>query len=180
TSPGVSVVAQWNRVARPTNDTSTYRTDQFAVFRVSLPGNLILPLSILGKKPVLILQSGFQVSLDYQSPNGQWYSYSFLQGNNAASTWISPDPTRVLTIGTSFSKYFVNTTPGALPTIANTGTFTPTPWNDVTGALGHAPMFAKADPRSIRYNSVIGVANVTNPPLSFNSAGVVGSIRPMP
>jgi len=41
-------------------------------------------------------------------------------------------------------------------------------------------MFAKADPRSIRYNSVIGVVNVANPPLSFNSAGVIGSIWPSP
>jgi hypothetical protein len=41
-------------------------------------------------------------------------------------------------------------------------------------------MFAKADPRSIRYNSMIGVVNVANPPLSFNSAGVIGSIWPSP
>src|SRR5262249_37632447 len=88
--------------------------------------------------------------------------------------------TKPLTIGTSFSQYFLNSTPGALPTIANTGTLTPTPWSDVTGALGHAPMFAKADPRSIRYNSMIGVVNVANPPLSFNSAGVIGSIWPSP
>jgi hypothetical protein len=50
----------------------------------------------------------------------------------------------------------------------------------VTGALGHAPMFAKADPRSIRYNSMIGAIGVANPPLPFNSAGVVGSIWPSP
>jgi hypothetical protein len=53
---------------------------------------------------------------------------------------------------------------------------TPTPWSDVTGALAHAPMFAKADPRSIRYNSTIGVVNVAN--LPFNSASVIGSIWP--
>src|SRR5262249_40371932 len=153
---GLAPTFQWCRVHRPTNDTSTYRTDDYAVFRLSLPGALILPTNIiLGQKPVLILRPGFQISLDYQSPNGQWYSYSFLQGNNATSTWISPDPTKPLTIGTSFSQYFLNSTPGALPTIANTGTLTPTPWSDVTGALGHAPMFAKADPRSIRYNSMI-------------------------
>jgi hypothetical protein len=179
-SPGLSVVSQWNRVARPTNDNSTYRTDQFAVFRLSLPGLLITPLSILGQKPVLILQPGFQVSLDYQSPNGQWYSYSFLQGNNASNTWVTANPG--LCLGTSFSQYFLNIPPppGAFPTIVNTGTLTPTPWNDVTGALAHAPMFAKADPRSIRYNSMIGVINLANPPLSFNSAGVIASIWPNP
>jgi hypothetical protein len=176
TSPGLSVVAEWRKVARPTNDNSTYRTDNYVVFRLSLPGNLILPLSILGQKPLLILQPGFQISLDYQSPNGQWYSYSFLQGNNASSTLITGNPG--LCLGTSFSQYFLNTTPGALPTIVNTGTVTPTPWNDVTGALAHAPMFAKSDPRSIRYNSMIGTINVANPPLPFNSAGVIGSLWP--
>jgi Tfp pilus assembly protein PilX len=183
TSPGVSVVAQWNRVARPTNDTSTYRTDQFAVFRVSLPGNLILPLSVLGKKPVLILQSGFQVSLDYQSPNGQWYSYSFLQGNNASNTWITANPAPGLCLGTSFSQYGINPglppPPSALPTIINSGPpliGQATLWT--LDALALAPMFAKADPRSIRYNTMIGVVNVANPPLPFNSTGVIGSIWP--
>jgi hypothetical protein len=178
TSPGLSVVAQWNRVARPVNDTSTYRTDQFVVFRLSLPGNLILPLSILGQKPVLILQPGFQVSLDYQSPNGQWYPYSFLQGNNATSTWITANPG--LCLATSFSQYFLNIPPppGAFPTIVNSGTLTPTPWS--AQALAQAPMFAKADPRSIRYNSMIGVVNLANPPMPFTSAGIIGSIWPSP
>ena len=180
TSPGLSVVTQWNKVARPTNDNSNYRTDRYAVFRLSLPGILITPLSILGQKPVLILQPGFQVSLDYQSPNGQWYSYSFLQGNNASSTWVTANPG--LCLGTSFSQYFLNIPPppGALPTIVNTGTLTATPWNDVTGALAHAPMLAKADPRSIRYNSMIGIVNLANPPMSFNSAGIIASIWPSP
>jgi hypothetical protein len=178
---GLLATYGWNRVHPPANDNSTYRTDDYVVFRLSLPGALILPVNIIvGQNPVLILQPGFQVSLDYQSPNGQWYSYSFLQGNNATSTWISPDPSRPLTIATSFSKYFLNITPGALPTIVNSGTLTPTPWSDVTGALGHAPMFAKADPRSIRYNSMIGAIGMANPPLPFNSAGVVGSIWPSP
>jgi len=39
-------------------------------------------------------------------------------------------------------------------------------------------MFAKADPRSIRYNSMIGVVNLANPPMSFTSAGIIGSIWP--
>jgi hypothetical protein len=179
---GLTSTFQWNRVHPPTNDNSTYRTDDYVIFRLSLPGILILPLDIiLGRNPVLILQPGFQVSLDYQSPNGQWYSYSFLQGNNATSTWISPDSSRPLTIGTSFSQYFLNIPPppGAFPTIVNSGTLTPpTPWNDVTGALAHAPMFAKADPRSIRYDSQIGVVSLANPPMPFNSAGVIGSIWP--
>ena len=170
---------QWCRVHPPANDNSTYRSDDYVVFKLGLPGVLILPTNIiLGQKPVLVLQPGFQVSLDYQSPNGNWYSYSFLQGNNATSTWISPDPTKPLTIATSFSQYFLNTTPGALPTIANTGTLTVTRWDQATGgiaAVAQAPMFAKADPRSIRYNSMIGVVNV-----AANSAGISASIWPNP
>jgi hypothetical protein len=178
TSPGVSPVAEWRRVARPTNDSSTYRTDQFVVFRLSLPGNLILPLSILGQKPVIILQPGFQVSLDYQSPNGQWYSYSFLQGNNATNTWISgSNPSNPsLALGTSFSQYGINPgpPPSALPTIINSGPpliGQASLWT--VEALAKAPMFAKADPRSIRYDSQIGVINVAS-----NSAGVIASIWP--
>ena len=181
-SPGLSVAYQWNRVARPANDPPSppYRTDNYVVFRISLPGNLIVPLSILGQKPVLILQSGFQVSLDYQSPNGQWYPYSFLQGNNASNTWITANPAPGLCLGTSFSQYFLNVPPppGAFPNIVNSGTLTPTPW--AISALAQAPMFAKADPRSIRYNSLIGVVNLANPPMTFNSAGVIGSIWPNP
>jgi hypothetical protein len=184
-------VAQWYRVHPPTNDNSTYRgtpADDYVVFGLRLPGVMILPTNIVfGLKPVLRLQPGFQLTLDYQSPNGTWYSYSFLQGNNASTTWISPDSTRPLTIGTGYSEYGIslNLPPlTALPTAVNLGALshigTPTPWNDVTGALAHAPMFAKADPRSIRYNSTIGVVNVTNPPLPFNSAGVIGSIWPSP
>jgi hypothetical protein len=186
------VAAQWNRVQRPTNDGFPYRTDDYIAFRLSLPGALILPTNIiLGQKPVLILQPGFQVSLEYQSPTNstKWYSYSFLQGINDSGnppvTWISAGPLGPLTIGTNYSQYGVNVAlpppPSALPTVINSGPLpvgTPTPWNDVTGALARAPMFAKADPRSTRYNSMIGVVNVANPPLSFNSAGVIGSIWP--
>jgi hypothetical protein len=192
TQSPASVVAQWNRVRPPANDNSTYRTDDYVVFRLSLPGVLILPTNIiLGQKPVLILQPGFQVNLDYQSPNGNWYPYSFLQGVNDNGTppitWITAGPRGPLTIGTSYSEYGTNVAlpppPSALPTIINSGPSpvgTPTPWSDVTGGLAHAPMFAKADPRSIRYNSMIGVVNLANPPMSFNSAGVIGSIWPSP
>jgi len=195
--PLLTPTAQWYRVHPPTNDTSTYRgspADDYVVFGLGLPGLLISPTNIVfGLKPVLIFQPGFQVTLDYQSPNGNWYSYSFLQGiNDGASphvTWISPDSTRPLTIGSSYSEYGISLTLPpltALPTIINLGGSlpiplgTPTPWSDVTGALAHAPMFAKADPRSIRYNSTIGVVNVGNPPLPFNSAGVIGPIWPAP
>jgi len=165
----------WNRIVRPAND-APYRTDNFVVFRLSLQGNLILAGSI-GQNPALILQPGFQVSLDYQSPtdNTKWYSYSFLQGNNAVNTWITASPG--LCLATNFSQYgqpagYTN------PTILSSAAATP--WSDVTGALAHAPLFAKADPRSIRYNSMIGVVNVANPPMPFSSAGVIGSIWPSP
>jgi hypothetical protein len=190
-SPPVGLLPspQWNRIVRPTNDPPSppYRNDNYVVFRLSLPGNLIVPLSILGQKPVLILQPGFQVSLDYQSPNGQWYSYSFLQGNNAINTWISAsNPSNPsLALGTSFSQYGINPglpppPPSALPTIINSGPpliGQATLWT--VDALAQAPMFAKADPRSIRYNSTIGVVNLP-PPISFTSAGIVGSIWPGP
>ena len=111
-----------------------------------------------------------------------------LNNANPHVTWITAGARGPLTIGTGYSEYGINLSlppsPSALPTAINLGAVlpigTPTPWNDVTGALAHAPMFAKADPRSIRYNSMIGVVNVTNPPLSFNSAGVIGSIWPSP
>jgi len=184
-------VTQWYRVHPPANDNSTYRgtpTDDYVVFGVRLPGAMILPTNIVfGLQPVLIFQPGFQVSLDYQSPNGNWYPYSFLQGNNASNTWIAAGPRGPLTVGTGYSEYGIslNLPPlTALPTAVNHGALlhigTPTPWDDVTGGPAHAPMFAKADPRSIRYNSSIGVVNVANPPLSFNSAGVIGSIWPGP
>src|SRR5207248_2442007 len=42
-------------------------------------------------------------------------------------------------------------------------------------------MFAKADPRSIRYNSQIGVVNLTSPPSATPAAaGIVASIWPNP
>jgi len=187
--PLLTPTAQWYRVHPPTNDNSTYRgtpADDYVVFGLGLPGLLISPTNIVfGLKPVLIFQPGFQVSLDYRSPNGNWYSYSFLQGNNANNTWITAGPRGPLTVGTSYSEYGLNLTlpPSALPTAINLGPLplgTPTPWNDVTGALVHAPIFAKSDPRSIRYNSMIGAVNVANPPLSFNSAGIIGSIWPGP
>jgi hypothetical protein len=172
----------WNRIARPTGDTSNYyRTDQFVVFTLPLAGSFIPAGSI--QRPILILKPGspgFQVSLDYQSPNGQWYSYSFLQGNNETSTWITGSPGLCLT--TNFSQYGKPSPSYTNPTIVNSGTSTATLWSGAgaagISALAQAPMFAKADPRSIRYNSVIGVVNLANPPMSFTSAGVIGSAWP--
>lgn len=179
-SPGASVVTVWNKIVRPPDDATPYRTDRFVVFRLSLPGSIIatLPGSI-GKNPVLRFLAGFQMTLDYQSPNGQWYPYSFLQGNNATptNTWISSDPVNPsnLSLATSFSQY--NQPAGySNPTITNSGA--PTLWT-VAGALVNSPMFAKADPRSIRYNSAIGVVNLPAP-MPFTSAGIVGSIWPSP
>jgi hypothetical protein len=154
----------WSRVAPPANDSST-RTDDYAVFRLSAN----IPAGTAGY-PVLILNPGFQITMDYQSPNGQWYPYSFLQGNSATNTWISSP----LSIATNYSQY--GGPPSAL-TIVKSGTSNPTRWDQVTtggvAALAQAPMFAKADPRSIRYNSQIGTLTLTG-----NSAGVIGSIWP--
>src|SRR5882757_8142191 len=130
--PLLTTTAQWYRVHPPTNDTSTYRgtpADDYVVFGLRLPGLLILPGTIFQKEPVLIFQPGFQISLDYQSPNGNWYSYSFLQGvNDNASppiTWIVAGPRGPLTIGTSYSEYGTNLAlpppPSALPTVINLG-----------------------------------------------------------
>jgi hypothetical protein len=166
-----STTPSWNNIVRPANDGSAYRSDNFIVFRLSVPGSGFPA----GQNPALILQPGFQVSLDYQSPNGQWYSYSFLQGNNATNTRITATPG--LCLATSFSQYGQ---PGGYtaPTITNGGAASL--WSDMTGALAHSPMFAKADPRSIRYNSMIGVVNLANPPMPFASAGIIASSWPSP
>src|SRR5207249_9101381 len=108
--------------------------------------------------------------------NGTWYPYSFLQGNNAITTWISSN----LNLATNFSRYGLNPGPpaGTAPTVRLSSGGTATLWN-VT-ALAQGPMLAKADPRSIRYNSQIGVVNLANPPMPFTSTGVIGSIWPSP
>ena len=178
TSPPLAGFA-WNQVTRPPRPDGTLPgTTNFVVFRLSIPGSGILS-TFNGQNPVLILRPGFQMTMDYQSPNGTWYPYSFLQGNNATSTWISAsNPANPsLNLTTVFSHYGLNPGPpaGISPTVlisSNTATL----WN-VT-ALAQGPMFAKADPRSIRYNSQIGVVNLASPPMAAVSAGVVGSIWP--
>jgi hypothetical protein len=168
----------WNDIVRPTNDTSTYRSDHFIALRLSLPGTGIPSGS--STNPVLILNPGFQMRMEYQSPNGQWYPYSFLQGNNETTTTIgntNPSSPTNLCLAAKFSTYGQ---PGGYtnPTIVNSGAATL--WSDVTGALAHAPMFSKSDPRSMRYNSLIGAINFGNPPMTVNSAGIIGSIWPSP
>jgi hypothetical protein len=158
----------WSTIARPQGDNiNAPRSDQYVVFRIS--SSSTLPTT---GYPVLILNSGFQMTMDYQSPNGTWYSYSFLQGNNATNTWITANP-NPLYVATNYSTYG---TPSGNPTIVNNGTTTRTLWNSATGgvaALAKAPMFGKADARSIRYNSVIGWIT-----LPSNTAGIIGSIWP--
>jgi hypothetical protein len=150
---------------------------RWIVYRVSLAGTNI-PVSAFtpSQNPVLILQPGFQMTMEYQSPNGSWYPYSFLQGNNASSsTWIgNTTPTRNLNLVTDYSKY--GQLSGTIPTFLNVGDSAATPW--ATATLADAPMFAKADPRSIRYNSQIGVLNITSPPMASASAGIVGTLWP--
>ena len=183
-----SSVPSWNSVVRPANDGSNYRNDGFVVIRISLAGTSITTPDAIGKNPVLTAPAGVQLSLDYQSPSGQWYPYSFLQGNIATNTWISsdpPDPSNPsnLSLATSFSQYGLPAT-YQNPTVVNsTDTSTATLWTSAAGgvaALAQAPMLAKADPRSVRYNSMIGVVNLANPPLPFTSAGIIGSIWPGP
>jgi hypothetical protein len=178
----------WNDIIGPRNDGSTYRNEHFIVYRLSLSGSSIPSGNT--QRPVLILPTGFQVSLEYQSPTDstKWYPYSFLQGNNATSTWISvTPPSPGLCLTTSFSQYGKPSPSYTNPTIVNsTNTSQATLWSgsgpSIAGiaALAQAPMFAKADPRSTRYNSTIGVINIGNPPMSFTSAGIIGSIWPGP
>ncbi|HEX5492136.1 MAG TPA: hypothetical protein VFX07_12815 [Candidatus Udaeobacter sp.] len=160
-----STTPSWNRVTPPTNDNST-RTDNYAVFRLSAN----IPVGTTGY-PVLIFNSGFQMTMDYQSPNGTWYPYSFLQGNNATTSWISS----ALNVATKYSQY--GTPAGnTAPTIVNEGTTTTTRWDTASAgvaALAKAPMFAKGDPRSTRYSIQIGALT-----LAANSAGATGSLWP--
>jgi hypothetical protein len=193
--------AQWNNVSYPSPTPNPTPLGSNVVFRISFPGSSIPSSWTTGtQNPVLILTPGFQMTVDYQSPNGTWYSYSFLQGNSSSptanpaatphNTWISggisTNPNLNLT--TTLSVYGRNPapsptppppapTPTPFPTILLSSTGAATPWTLAT--LAQAPMFAKADPRSIRYNSQVGVLNVAAPPSSTPSAaGVVGSIWP--
>jgi hypothetical protein len=174
TSPNTAT-ALWSNIARPPRpDNSVPGTTNFIVFRLSLPGASI-PATATNppQNPVLILNPGFQMTLDYQSPNGTWYPYSYLQGNSASSTWISAN----LNLTTTVSQYGLNPGPpaGTSPTLLTSGAATI--WNMTT--LAQAPMLAKADPRSIRHNSQIGVVNLPSAsPSPTPSAGIIDSIWP--
>src|SRR5438067_3946424 len=122
------------------------------------------------------------MTLDYQSPTTPttWYSYSFLQGNNASNTWISGNNATNpnLNVTTTLSVYGRNPSPSPTPATTPFPTIliaSPTPtaapatqWNLAT--VAQAPMFAKADPRSIRYNTQVGVITL-NPTPSPSAAG---------
>lgn len=184
TSPaGSSATAGWSSISKPPRpDNSTEGTTNIIAFRVSLPGSAIpASTTTVTTNPVLILKPGFQITLDYQSPNGIWYPYSFLQGNNATNTWISASNSAnpSLNLATTASQYGFNPAPTPAPpatqrTVLKLGAAAP--WDMVT--LAQAPMFAKGDPRSIRYNSDIGVVNLASPPMSVVSAGAIGPIWP--
>ncbi len=152
-------------------------TERFVVYRFSLAGSNIPAAAFLtSQNPVLVLNPGFRLVLEYQSANGTWYPYSFLQGNTASTTWIgNTTPTaQNLNLVTDYSTYGKV---GTVPTIVNSGTSTATPWAMAT--LNGSPMFAKADPRSIRYNSQLGVISLPAAATAPTpSAGVIGSIWP--
>ncbi len=174
TSPTASA-ALWARIARPKRPDNTQPgTTDFLVFRLSFPGASIPSTALTpAQNPVLILNPGFQMTLDFQSPNGTWYPYSFLQGNAAPSTWISA----ALNLTTTFSNYGLNPTPpvGVSPTLLSSELVTQ--WDMRT--LADAPMFAKADPRSIRYNTQIGVVSLPSAaPSPTPSAGIIDSVWP--
>jgi hypothetical protein len=182
TSVSPTPVAEWNNVLYPTPTASPTPVGANVVFRISFPGSSIpATWTSPAQNPVLILQPGFQITVDYQSPNGTWYSYSFLQGNNATNTWISgsnaANPSLNLTTTLSTYGLASSASPKPNPTILTGSPAAATLWNVAT--LAEAPMFAKADPRSIRYNSQIGVISLTSPPSSTPfAAGIIGSIWP--
>jgi hypothetical protein len=185
TSP-TSAAGQWNSISAPMRPGggADPTADNYVAFTLTLPGSSI-PSGVTSpaQNPVLILKplgsSIFQMTMDYQSPNGTWYPYSFLQGNNATNTWIGAGSStnQGLNLVTIFSQYGVSP-PATNPTVVKLGTATTTPWDVST--LAQAPMFAKADPRSIRYNSQIGVVNVSKPPMAVVSSGIARTICPNP
>jgi hypothetical protein len=189
---------QWVNIPWPSPTPNPPPVGGNVVFRIAFPGNYIPTTWTSGtQNPVLMLMPGFQMTLDYRSHNGSWYSYSFLQGNSASpsanpsatphNTWISGGTgSTTLNLVTNFSRYGPNPAPSASPSPTPAGTpyptivtASPTPgatgWNVTT--LAQAPMFAKADPRSIRYNSLIGVINLSTP-TPTPAAGIIRSIWP--
>src|SRR5882757_600554 len=156
TSVSPTPIAEWDNIPYPSPTPNPTPNGANVVFRISFPGNCI-PASATTTltNPVLILKPGFQMTVDYQSPNGTWYSYSFLQGNNATNTWISGSNTAKpsLNVTTTWSIYGRNPSPSPTPATTPYPTIllaSPTPtaapvtlWN--VSSLAQAPMFAKAD-----------------------------------
>jgi hypothetical protein len=186
-----SAIAEWVNVPYPSPTANPTPVGTNVVFRISFPGTSIPDGWISpSQNPVLILQPGFQMTVEYQSPNGTWYPYSFLQGNNEPSTWISgSNPSNPgLNLTTAWSVYGRNPSPSPTPVTTPYPTIllaSPSPtaapatlWN-VT-ALADAPMFAKADPRSIRYSSQVGVVHITSPTPTATplAAGIIRAIWP--
>lgn len=172
-SNGSSASIGWRR----TNALSG--SNQFVVMRAGHPG-IAITASALGKNPALILSSGFQVTMDYQSPTStsQWYSYSFLQGNNDNSTRMGQ--LQLTDTNSVYSSVTVTPSPTATPYAAQTiatasNTSQITPW--AMSTLNLDPTFIKSDPRSIRFNSVLNTLVDPNPsPTPI--AAVIKSIWP--
>src|SRR5262249_46797402 len=75
TSASPTPVAVWNNVSPPPRTNGTVQgNDNVIVLRLSLPGSSIpVTATTPPQNPVLILNPAFQISLEYQSPNGTWY-----------------------------------------------------------------------------------------------------------
>jgi len=149
---------------RPANDTSTYRLINSSHLGCLFQEPVFRPVPF--REPVLILQPGFQMRLEYQSPNGQWYPYSFLQGNNETTTTIgnTNPPVQRTCVFDKFSNYgqpalYTN------PTVVNSGTATL--WSDVTGALAHAPMFASPIRGAFATTALLALFNIAKSPMTF-------------
>ncbi len=195
TSVSPTPVGQWVNVPYPSPTGAPTPVGNNVVFSISFPGTSIpAGWTSPSQNPVLVLQPGFQITVDYQSPNGTWYSYSFLQGNNEPSTWISASNASNpgVNLTTTWSVYGRNPFPSPTPVTTPFPTIlltSPSPtaapatlWAVTT--LADAPMFAKADPRSIRYNSQVGVIHIASPAPTASptaspfTAGIIRSLWP--
>src|SRR6266536_3574869 len=195
TSVSPTPVGQWVNVPYPSPTGAPTPVGNNVVFSISFPGTSIpAGWTSPSQNPVLVLQPGFQITVDYQSPNGTWYSYSFLQGNNEPSTWISASNASNpgVNLTTTWSVYGRNPFPSPTPVTTPFPTIlltSPSPtaapatlWAVTT--LADAPMLAKADPRSIRYNSQVGVIHIASPAPTASptaspfTAGIIRSLWP--
>lgn len=120
----------------------------FAGFRVQLPGSLI---TTTGTQASLRLENGFQVSMEYLAPSGNWRSYSFLQGNNDTATWMPGS--FVLTA----TNALTGTNAAGGKTVVNPGTVNVFALDTVS-----APCLVKADPRSLHTTGTTGSVSAAN------------------